>query len=279
MKALFIGGSGYIGRNLMVRMNHEETSYYSRSKIEGEGYEKFNWIEGDVSEKEKLVPLLKDYEIIYYLSNSYSDDEKEAFKVNVQGIKDVAAEVKRIDKNQRLIYFSSVNVHYGTNEYFRTKRTGEDNAALTKNFLIVRMSFVFGGEGDNFLKLLKSLFDRGIEKFPKGGRLCPTHIDDLAMTISKSDKVIGAIYTNSNSVLSTIDVMNLYAKKFGKNEIKETGGILSRNYGEKLIEERKIDRITFDRLMTDYYRETSSVIRFVKEPKKFEDFLQDLPKA
>ncbi len=279
MKALFVGGSGYIGRNLMKRMNHEETSYYSRHKIDQKGYEQFTWIEGDVGDQEKLLPLVKDFDIIYYMANSYSQDEKESFNANVQGIKTIANEVKRIDKNQRLIYFSSANVHYGTNEYFRTRRTGEDNTTLAKNHLNVRLSFVFGGEGDNFLKIIDELFAKGVDKFPKTGRVCPTHMDDLAETLKKSDKTVGAIYTNSSSMITFLDAMNIYGRKMGKAEVKEASGFLSRNLEEKLIEEKKMDKILYDRLTTDYYRETSSVIRFIKDEKKFEDYIRDLPKA
>ncbi len=279
MKALFIGGSGYIGRNLMLLMGHEETDYYSRHKLEGKEFEKFNWIEGDVSDHEKLVPLIKNYDTIYYLSNSYSANEDEAMKVNVFGIKAVANEVKRIDKNQRLIYFSSINVHYGKNEYFRTRRTGEDNASLVKNHLIVRLSFVFGGHNDSFINLINQLYSKGVDRLPKEGRASPTHIEDLAETIKKSSGITGAIYANSSSQLTFLDCMNIYGKKMGKPEIKEAGGILSRHAGEKLVEEGKIDKITLDRILEDYFREASSVIRFIKDQKKFEDYVQNLPKA
>ena len=279
MKALFIGGSGYVGRNLMKRLEYEQIDYYSRHKIQNEGYDKFKWIEGDVADSEKLIPLVKDYDTIYYCSNSYSNDEQESFNVNVKGIKDVAAEVKRIDKNQRLVYFSSVNVHYGTNQYFRTRRTGEDNATLVKNHLVVRLSFVFGGEGDNFITLLQDSFKNGVEKFPRAGRVCPTHMDDLAETLKKSESIVGAIYTNSSSMITFLDALNIYGKQFGKNEVKDASGFLNRNYGEKLLEEKVIDKITYDRVTTDYYRETSSVIRFVKAQRKFEDYVSNLPKA
>ncbi len=279
MKALFIGGSGYLGRNLMKRLEYDQTDYYSRSKLNDAEYAKFNWIEGDVGDPEKLVPLIKDYDAVYYCSNSYSEDEAESFKVNVKGIKDVATEIKRIDKNQRLVFLSSVNVHYGTNQYFRTRRTGEDNAALVKNHLIVRLSFVFGGEGDNFLSLMDNFFSKGIEKFPRVGRLCPTHIDDLALTIKNSENTVGAIYTNSSSMITFLDALNIYGKKKGRNEIKDASGFLSRNYGRNLIDDKVIDKITYDRVTTDYYRETSSVIRFIKDQKKFEDYVQNQVKA
>ena len=279
MKALFIGGSGYLGRNLMKRMDYEEIDYYSRHKLTNSEYEKFNWIEGDVGDSEKLVPLVKNYDAIYYCSNSYSENEEESFKVNVKGIKDVATEVKRIDKNQRLVYLSTANVHYGTNQYFRTRRTGEDNATLVKNHLIVRLSFVFGGEGDNSLSLMDDLFAKGLEKFPKIGRVSPSHIDDLVFTIKSSENIVGAIYTNSSSMITFLDAINIYGRKMGKREIKEAGGFLNRNFNEKVVEDNIMDKITYDRLTTDYYRETSTLIRFVKEQKKFEDYVQNLPKA
>ncbi|MGP6220713.1 NAD-dependent epimerase/dehydratase family protein [Caldiplasma sukawensis] len=276
MKALFIGGSGYIGRHLMKKLNYEEKVYYSRTKIKQNGYDDFQWIEGDVSEKDKLKDLIKNYDAIFYLSNSYSDNENEAKIVNVEGIKTVGTEVKRIDKNQRLVFFSSINVHYGTNTYFRTRRTGEDNAALAKNHLIVRLSPVYGGENPPFLNVIKDVLNKNIEKFPEGGYLCPAHIDDVAYTVEKSEKIIGSIYVNSGEKIKFVDCLNMIAKKTGKREIKEGSGFLDRNLSRKILEDRIMDPITLDRMLKDYYRETSSLLRFVKEPKLFSSYVDEL---
>jgi hypothetical protein len=126
---------------------------------------------------------------------------------------------------------------------------------------------------------MDDLFAKGLEKFPRAGHVSPTHIDDLALTIKSSENIVGAIYTNSSSMITFLDAINIYGKKMGKKEIKEAGGFLNRNIGEKLIEYKIMDKITYDRLVTDYYRETSSLIRFVKDQKKFEDYVQQLPKA
>ena len=115
MKALFIGGSGYLGKELMNRLGYDETAYLSRNKIADNGYSKFDWIEGDITKLEDVQSIVKGYDEILYLAGTDSNNESELFEINVKGIKNVSAAIKKIDKNQRLIYFSSINVHYGQN--------------------------------------------------------------------------------------------------------------------------------------------------------------------
>jgi len=61
VKALFIGGSGYIGKELMQRLSYEEISYLSRKKIEDKEFSKFKWIEGDITKMDDIPGILKDF--------------------------------------------------------------------------------------------------------------------------------------------------------------------------------------------------------------------------
>ena len=191
----------------------------------------------------------------------------------MKGIKNVATAVKKIDKNQRLIYFSSINVHYGQNEYFRTKRTGEDNASLVKNHLIVRMSFAFGGNDDKFLKMIKDILGKGVRSFPDGGPICPVHVEDLSKTIKSASSITGAIEANSRDMINFVDCMNIVAKKENMPLVAAKSGFFSRNLGDKISEGGFLDPLMLHRLTLNYYRETSSVMRFVKEPIKFENYV------
>ena len=274
MKALFIGGSGYLGRNLMPRMkNYDEISYLSRTKLDGEKYSRFSWIEGDVAKIDDFTEIVKNFDEILYMAGTDSNDDRELFDVNVKGIKGVATAIKKLDKTQRLIYFSSINVHYGQNEYLRTKRTGEDNAALAKNHLNVRLSFVFGGEDDRFVATIKTLLGKGVNSFPEQGAMCPLHIDDLAKTLSMSSGIVGAIDANSRDRISFVQCMNIVARRERLSTVSPKTGFFSRNLGEKISDAGKVDPIMMDRLTLNYFRETSSVIRFISEEIKFEDYV------
>ncbi|MHB8361737.1 MAG: NAD-dependent epimerase/dehydratase family protein, partial [Thermoplasmataceae archaeon] len=240
MKALFIGGSGYIGKELMQRLSYEEISYLSRKRIEDKEFSKFKWIEGDITKIDDILGILKDFDEIFYLAGTDSSDDSNLFQVNVKGIKEVAAAIKKLDKNQRLIYFSSINVHYGQNEFLRTKRTGEDNASLVKNHLILRLPFVFGGKDDQFVKLIKDLIGKGVRSFPNEGNICPVHIKDLATTVESSSAITGAIELNSTHKINFVQCMNIVAKKENLPSIVPKSGFFSRNLGKKISEEGQI---------------------------------------
>ena len=273
MKALFIGGSGYLGKELMQRMGYDEVSYLSRNKMDGKNFSKFNWIEGDITKIDNVQDIVKDFDEILYLAGSDSQKDEELFDLNVKGIKNVASAVKKLDKNQRLVYFSSINVHYGQNEYFRTKRTGEDNASLVKNHLIVRMSFAFGGNDDKFVKMIKDLLGKGVRSFPDGGSICPVHVEDLAKTLKLASSITGAIEANSREMINFVDCMNIVAQKENMPSVTAKSGFFSRNLGEKISEGGFLDPLMLHRLTLNYYRETSSVLRFIKEPIKFENYV------
>ncbi len=273
MKALFIGGSGYLGKELMNRLGYDETAYLSRNKIADNGYSKFDWIEGDITKLEDVQSIVKGYDEILYLAGTDSNNESELFEINVKGIKNVSAAIKKIDKNQRLIYFSSINVHYGQNEFLRSKRTGEDNASLIKNHLILRMSFAFGGKEDKFVRMIKEILGKGVRTFPEGGPICPVHVNDLAATIKSSAAITGAIDVNSTDMINFVNCMNIVARKEKFPEVTAKSGFFSRNLGEKISESGFLDPIMLHRLTLNYYRETSSVKRFIKEPIKFEDYV------
>ena len=273
MKALFIGGSGYLGKELMQRLGYDEVSYLSRNQIKDKNFSRFNWIEGDITKIDNVQDIVKDFDEILYLAGSDSQKDADLFDLNVKGIKNVAAAVKKIDKNQRLVYFSSINVHYGQNEYFRTKRTGEDNASLVKNHLIVRMSFAFGGNEDKFVKMIKDLLGKGVRSFPDGGPICPVHVEDLAKTLKSASSITGAIEANSRDMINFVDCMNIVAKRENMPLVAAKSGFFSRNLGDKISEGGLLDPLMLHRLTLNYYRETSSVMRFVKEPIKFENYV------
>ena len=222
---------------------------------------------------EDVQSIVKGYDEILYLAGTDSNNESELFEVNVKGIKNVSVAIKKIDKNQRLIYFSSINVHYGQNEFLRSKRTGEGNASLIKNHLILRMSFAFGGKDDKFVRMIKEILGKGIRTFPDGGPICPVHVNDIAATIKSSATITGAIDVNSTDMINFVNCTNIVARKEKLPEVTAKSGFLSRNLGEKISESGVLDPIMLHRLTLNYYRETSSVKRFIKEPIKFEVYV------
>ena len=274
MKVLVIGGSGYVGRNIVKLISADEVKYFSRNESTELKEKGFQWIKGDITDPEQVTAAVKDYDMVIDAAGVESPAEQ-AFAVNVNGIKNIAAALNKNDTNQRLVYLSSINVHYGTTDFFRTKRTGEDNAALVKNHLNVRPSVIFGN-GDSFTEKIKKLTsEHSLGKLPSGGSLSPVHIEDVVKVIEASKDLRGAVDISSRDKLSLAGIINLSLELQNKKEKK----IIEGKFGWKKAVEKLKSLSVFtpdevEKYLLDYYRENTYLDRFVKEPKSFRDHLK-----
>ncbi|MEM0157886.1 MAG: NAD-dependent epimerase/dehydratase family protein [Thermoplasmataceae archaeon] len=276
MKAIIIGGSGYVGSNLAQLIHAEKVTYFSRNRnatLDSKGVE---FIEGNIMDAEKLMQVLKDYDTVVDCVGQDYDAEQKLFDLHVNGVKNIVNALKKFDTDQRLIFFSSINVHYGTTEFFRTKRTGEDNVALLKNHLIIRPSFIYGGN-DHLTADLKKVALSKLRNLPKGGSLSPVHISDLAFVIEAAKDIRGAIDVSSREKISFPEAVNELASALGTKQKR----IVSGRFGyksalRKFKESGLIHPDNIDRYLLNSYRENTYLDRFVKEPRKFSDYLASL---
>ncbi|MCL5989387.1 MAG: NAD(P)H-binding protein, partial [Candidatus Thermoplasmatota archaeon] len=144
MKVVVIGGSGYIGRNIAKYIQADSVAYYSRSENAELKSAGIQWIEGSITEADKLNGALNGADMIVVSVKTEKEDGSDLFDTFVNGIKNVVGIVKKNDTDQRLVFISSINVHYGASEFFRIRGLVEDNVSLVKNHLNVRPSIVFG---------------------------------------------------------------------------------------------------------------------------------------
>ncbi len=273
MKLIVIGGSGYIGSNLALHMGAEKVAYYSRHKnplLESKGIE---WIEGSILDPARVADAIKDYDTIVDAAGIYEENDQKFFDVHVNGVKNLVSAINKYDTGQRLIYLSAINVHYGQTDFLRTKRTGEDNAAMVKNHLNVRPSLVFGN-GDSFTEKLFRLASSGITRLPGGGSISPVHVEDLARVIVGAKEIKGAVDVSSRDRMSFADAVNLARKKLGKPELKTVDGKLGyAGAVEKVIETGIFRKYEIERYLTNLYRENTYIDRFVKEPISYSEYI------
>ncbi|HLH86110.1 MAG TPA: NAD-dependent epimerase/dehydratase family protein [Thermoplasmataceae archaeon] len=273
MKAIIIGGSGYVGSSLAVRLTAEKVTYLSRHRNKMLDEKNIEFIEGSILDADKMLQVLKDYDTVIDCAGQDYDSDQKLFDLHVNGVKNVVSALRKFDTDQRFIFFSSINVHYGTTEFFRTKRTGEDNAALLKNHLIVRPSFIYGGN-DHLMPVLKKVAESSLRKLPQGGSISPVHIDDLVRVIEAAKDIRGAIDVASREKISFPDAVNAVAERIGKKRKK----IVSGRFGlksalQKLKESGLIHPDNVDRYLLNFYRENTYLDRFVRAPRKFSDFI------
>ncbi len=275
MKVIVIGGSGYIGRNIAQHISADKVSYYSRSSSEELDKAGVEWIKGDILDAEKVMESVKDYDMVVDTAGIDTESEQKFFDVNVNGVKNIVAAINKYDTDQRLVYLSSINVHYGTTEFFRTKRTGEDNAALVKNHLNVRPSVIFGNN-DKFTQKLFKLTEQRISKLPSGGAISPVHVEDLVKVIERAKDLRGAVDVCSRDKITFADAINLAFEKAGKGARKVVAG----KFGYKgAVEGLKSGNVftpeEVDKYLLNFYRENTYLDRFVKEPISFREYVKN----
>ena len=275
MKVLVIGGTGYVGSNVAKLITADKVTYFSRNEnpeLSKMGHE---WIQGDITDEEKVKNAVKDFDMVVDAAGAESPAET-AFSVNVKGIKYIANALNKYDTGQRLVYFSAINVHYGTTDFFRTKRTGEDNAALVKNHLNVRPSLIFGN-GDIFTeKLIRLVNENRFGKLPDGGSLSPVHISDVVKVIEEAKDIRGSVDISSREKVSFAELVNMALEFSGKNKHGiVTGRFCYKGAVQKLKEAGVFTPEEVEKYLIDYYRENTYLDRFVKDPVKYVDYLKE----
>lgn len=273
MKAIVFGGSGYIGSNIVKLLGADEISYYSRHRSDELEKLGIEWIEGDILDSEKVEEAIKPFDLIIDAVGIHDESEQKYFDVNVNGVKNIVSAIQKNKQNQRLIYISSINVHYGMSDFFRTKGIAEDNVALLKNFLNVRPSVVFG-RGDRFTKDLVKLSERSISKIPDGGSLSPVFIDDLVEVIKRSSDINGAIDVCSNDMLKFVDMYNIVAKKLGTKPASLVAKRMDKIV-DSIAEQSVFSKEQIERYLLNYSRGNTSLYRFVKEPMTYEQYVSE----
>lgn len=166
MKVLVTGVKGQLGYDVVKRLN--------LLNIDCKGVDIDDF---DLTDERQVIKSISEYApdaIIHcaaYTAVDKAEDEKElCLNVNVSGTRNVALAAKQIDA--KLIYISTDYVFEGegtgfykpedtknpVSQYGLTKSLGEDQVTglLTKYF-IVRISWVFGINGNNFVKTMLRL--------------------------------------------------------------------------------------------------------------------------
>ena len=135
MKVLVTGGAGFIGKHLtkfLVDNGHQITIFdnFSNSKKENVSFLADMGVgifEGDITELQDIVDVVKDHDVVIHLAAKISVDESiknpdDTFHVNVDGTKNLLVACKR-NNVKKLIVASSAAV-YGE---------GSKNVKLTEN--------------------------------------------------------------------------------------------------------------------------------------------------
>lgn len=193
MKVLVTGFNGQLGYDVIKELD-------SRA-VECKGVDLQDF---DITDREQTLSYIKEYKpdvvvhcAAYTAVDKAEDDEENCRKVNVEGSENLALACKELDA--KMLYVSTDYVYGGNGEtpfetsdetdpksvYGRTKLEGEN--AVRKHldkYFVVRTSWVFGINGNNFVKTMLRLGAERDELNVVADQIgSPTYTPDLARLI------------------------------------------------------------------------------------------------
>lgn len=258
MKYLITGVKGQLGydivRELEKRSEHE--------------YLALDAAEMDITDQDRVREVITEYQpdaifhCAAYTAVDKAEDNVEACeKVNVEGTRNIAEAAREVDS--KLIYLSTDYVFDGTKEgmytpedptnpksvYGNTKYLGELEALKVLKHYIVRISWVFGINGHNFIKTMLKLAETHDEVSVVSDQIgSPTYTVDLArllVDMAHSDRY-GIYHATNEGECSWADFAEYIFKANGKDT--KVNHITSEEYPQKAYRPRN-SRLSKDKLV------------------------------
>lgn len=182
-----------------------------------------------------------------YTKVDKAEEEKElCYKINVCGTKNISEMCKK--QNIPLMYFSTDYVFGGEGDkpfkigdkrnplgyYAKTKSDAEDYVNSLDKFFIIRISWVFGKNGTNFIKTMIKLSETHNDLrvvYDQVGS--PTYTVDLAKLVADmivTDKY-GVYHASNEGFVSWADFARCIFKKIGKDV--KVNDVTTEEYGAK----------------------------------------------
>lgn len=282
MKYLVTGVKGQLGYDIVKRLKEK-------------GYEDIlalDYTEMDITNREQVKEVITQYnpDVIFHCAawtqvDKAEDEIYKCFNVNANGTTNIAEVAKEI--GAKMIYISTDYVFDGTKDgvyevndpvnpksvYGTTKYLGEEavRQQLLKYF-IVRISWVFGINGNNFIKTMLKLAETKCELNVVNDQIgSPTYTEDLAkllVNMSETEKY-GTYHATNEGFCSWAEFAKYIMDESGESMIIH--GIPSEEYPQKAYRPRNsrmskesLDEAGFERLPAWQ----DAVKRYIKELKK-----------
>lgn len=165
MKALITGGSGQLGYDIARLLKENNAMMYAPTHEEM-----------DITNKDNVMSVFDSFkpDVVFHCAaytavDKAEEDKEKCYNINVNGTKNIVDASNIYDT--KVVYISTDYVFHGDkngiyetnditnpiNYYGYTKYLGEQEVIKNSNNLVVRISWVFGINGKNFVKTMLNL--------------------------------------------------------------------------------------------------------------------------
>jgi dTDP-4-dehydrorhamnose reductase len=276
-KLLIIGISGLVGSRFaeLKKENYEIYGTYNQHEVKGD-----NLFKLDITDRDATFKLIERIKPNYIIdTHAISDVDycelhpEEAWKVNVEGAKNVAEASKKY--NAKYVFFSSDYVFDGSkqsytekdkpkpiNYYGKTKAITEYMLQMLDiDYIIIRTAVIYGSSGMNKVSfplwVINKLKNNEKIKVVTDQYNKPTFSDNLVEIISKliEKDESGIFHVTGSELISRFEFAKKIAKEFQLNEelIKPTTSLELKQIAKRPstlnLSTRKVERITKVKLM------------------------------
>lgn len=240
MKFLVTGASGQLGFDIVREL--KERGY---SDILAPGSSEMNITDGN-----KVDEIISNYKpnVIFHCAaytavDKAEEDKEKCYNINVIGTKNIVDAAKK--SGAKVVYISTDYVFDGTkdgiyvesdttcpvNYYGYTKMLGEEETKKNNDYLIVRISWVFGINGKNFIKTMLNLSETRSELSVVSDQVgSPTYTYDLSkLLVDMVEKNVSGIYNATNEGYCSWNEFAKYIFKINDKDIL-VHDILTKDY-------------------------------------------------
>ena len=250
--------------------------------------------EMDITDKEAVFKVVEDYkpDVIFHcaawtaVDKAESDEMKDlVYKVNVEGTKNLVD--ASLEVEAKIIYMSTDYVFDGEKDgyyveddpvnpksyYGETKYLGEVEVRRNPKHFITRISWVFGINGNNFIKTMLKLSNTHEELNVVSDQIgSPTYTVDLAkllVEMAETEKY-GTYHVNNDGICSWAEFAEYIMKSNGKST--KINPVSTEEYleitGTKQAYRPRNSKLSKDKLIENFYKLPSwkdATDRYIKE--------------
>jgi len=257
MKCLITGAEGQLGFDIVNELKKRNGYEYYAPSI----------LEMNITNCDETIARITNYnpDVIFHCAaytavDKAEENKEDCFLVNSVGTKNIVDAAKKC--NAKVVYISTDYVFDGTksgeyfpedktnpiNYYGYTKMCGEEHVKKLNDFLIIRISWVFGINGNNFVKTMLRLANEKRELSVVSDQIgSPTYTVDLAkILVDMIENNKKGIFHVTNEGYCSWNEFAKYIFNITNNDV-EVNEILTKDY--KTLAKRPINsRLNKDKL-------------------------------